>query len=484
MSSHKNTPVVIGISSLSQKDKLENLDEALILMDSAVKAAIKDTENNNITKYIDDIRIPKGYWKYRDPGKWIADKNNISNVKTSIAKVGVLQQNLINEACLNIINGNIKASLIIGGESRYKRVLASKAGKEYFETELNKNPDYYIKAKDELRIPEEEDELGQMAVGYYSIIDSAYRSRKGIKINEYKKDIADLYKKFSEVAVTNKESWLKKSISNEDILNESEKNKKQAFPYNKYHCTSWNVNQSVALIICSEEIADKLDVPNSKRVYPIASAESNHMIPTILRKDLARPMGMQLAAKHILNVCKDNNIKPNIYDLYSCFPIAVKLFADSLLLNKKDAFTVTGGMSFAGGPLNHYVLTSTVKVIEKIRDNNKCIGLVTGVSGMMTKQSYAVWSKNSLIPFNYKDVTEEAAKLDIPKKLSTKKSGEVKIVGYTIIGSGSEEKIIIYGEDTNGDRKVLVSNNKKYIKDMEINEWVGKKVSFKGKYLV
>ena len=85
MSSHKNTPVVIGISSLSQKDKLENLDEALILMDSAVKAAIKDTENNNITKYIDDIRIPKGYWKYRDPGRWIADKNNISNVKTSIA---------------------------------------------------------------------------------------------------------------------------------------------------------------------------------------------------------------------------------------------------------------------------------------------------------------------------------------------------------------------------------------------------------------
>ena len=68
--------------------------------------------------------------------------------------------------------------------------------------------------------------------------------------------------------------------------------------------------------------------------------------------------------------------------------------------------------------------------------------------------------------------------------MSTKKSGEVKIVGYTIIGSGSEEKIIIYGEDTNGDRKVLVSNNKKYIKDMEINEWVGKKVSFKGKYLV
>ena len=156
-----------------------------------------------------------------------------------------------------------------------------------------------------------------MAVGYYSIIDSAYRANKGIKINEYKKDMADLYEKLSIVASTNKDSWLKKPISKEDIIKESKKNKRQAFPYNKFHCTSWNVNQSVALIICSKEIADKLNVPDNKRVYPIASSESNHMIPTILRRDLASPKGMQLAANHILNICRINNIKPNIYDLYS-----------------------------------------------------------------------------------------------------------------------------------------------------------------------
>ena len=53
---------------------------------------------------------------------------------------------------------------------------------------------------------EEEGELGQMAVGYYSIIDSAYRANKGIKIKEYKKDMADLYEKLSIVASTNKDS--------------------------------------------------------------------------------------------------------------------------------------------------------------------------------------------------------------------------------------------------------------------------------------
>ena len=131
------TPVVIGVSSITQKGSYEDLDEALILMDMATKNAIKDCGNNDIKKYINEISIPKGYWKYRDPGNWIAENNNIKNIKTSITKVGVLQQNLINTAALKIQEGSINASLIIGGESRYKRVIASKLGKKYIETELN-----------------------------------------------------------------------------------------------------------------------------------------------------------------------------------------------------------------------------------------------------------------------------------------------------------------------------------------------------------
>ena len=72
------TPVVIGVSSLTQKGNYEDLDEALILMDIATKNAIKDCGNNDIRKYINEINIPKGYWKYRDPGKWIAKNNNIT----------------------------------------------------------------------------------------------------------------------------------------------------------------------------------------------------------------------------------------------------------------------------------------------------------------------------------------------------------------------------------------------------------------------
>ena len=94
----KNRPVLIGIGCLQQKGSFAELDEALILMEKATLAAIQDTENSEIINFIDEIQIPKGYWTYRDPGKWIADKHGFSVATTSVTKIGVLQQNLINSA--------------------------------------------------------------------------------------------------------------------------------------------------------------------------------------------------------------------------------------------------------------------------------------------------------------------------------------------------------------------------------------------------
>ena len=479
-----NTPVVIGISSISQNQSFKKLDEALILMNLATKNAINDAGNNKITEYIEEIQIPKGYWKYRDPGRWIAKKNNIFNAETSVTKVGVLQQNLINTACLKIQNGDISGSLIVGGESRYKRVLSKKLGEKYIETELTDNPDHYIKAIDELRLPEEENELGQMAVGYYAILESAFRASNRIGIDTHNQNIANLYKKFSEIASKNKDSWNKVRFSKQDILDCSINNPMQAFPYNKLHCTSWNVNQSSAMIIVSKHVADKLNISESKRVYPLASSESNFMVPTILRDNLIEPIGMKLAAEFIIKICDDYKVKPNVFDLYSCFPIAVQMFAKSLCLDSDSLYTVTGGMSFAGGPLNHYVLTSSVKMIEEIRSDSKKIGLITGVSGMMTKQSYALWAKNPLNKFKYQDVTEQTMKIDCPRKLSKQIDGKAMVIGYTIINKENQKKAIIFSEDSNKNRKILITREEKYIKDMEKKEWVGKEIKFNGKYLV
>ena len=171
-----NRPVVVGVAAIQQKGNFEELDEALILMDKAAKSAVGDVGNDSIKNYIDEIRVPKGFWKYRDPGKWIAKNNNFKkNPTTYVTKIGVLQQNLINEACLKIERGEIEASLIIGGEARYKNLRSKIEKKSFKEKKLEENPDFYIKAKQDLYGDEELEALGAMAVGYYAVIETALR---------------------------------------------------------------------------------------------------------------------------------------------------------------------------------------------------------------------------------------------------------------------------------------------------------------------
>ena len=479
----KNRPVVVGIGCLQQKGNFKDLDEALILMDKATKAAINDSTNKNITNYIDEIRVPKGFWRYRDPGRWVAKNNNIKSVETSVTKIGILQQNLINSACNRVIKGEINGSLILGGESRYKMLRASIENKEYLETSLNINPDKYIKAPEDLNLDIEKKELGLMAVGYYAILESAFRAASNNKINEHNDFLASIYAHYSEIAFKNADGWIEKPLKKSEIGNISKKNPSQAYPYNKYHCTSWNVNQSAAIIICSEEVANNLDIPFEKRVYPLASSENNHMISTLQRPNLIESTGMRLAANYILDICNNNNLKPNLYDLYSCFPVAVQMFAKSLKLDDIKDKTITGAMPFAGGPLNSYVLHSTIKLIEKLRENNG-IGIITGVSGMMTKQSYALWSKDPHVDFLYKDFTKDAEIVDQPIELSDFKDGEGKIIGYTIINKENIDKVIMFINTTDNKRKLITSSDKTIIKLMEKNEWIGKKIKFKENQLV
>ena len=256
----KNRPVLIGIGCLQQKGSFAELDEALILMEQATIAAIQDTENPAIVNYIDEIQIPKGYWAYRDPGKWIAEKHGFSGATTSVTKIGVLQQNLINSACEKIINEEIGASLIVGGEARYKKIQALKEGIDFEEMKLLENPDHYVKAKEDLYVPEEIEALGMMAVGYYAIIESALRHKSKRSIEDHEKFLGDLYAKFSEIAAQNPHAWNQKIFTSEEIQNPSAKNQRIAYPYNKLHNSSWNVNQASALILTSEDIANKLDV--------------------------------------------------------------------------------------------------------------------------------------------------------------------------------------------------------------------------------
>ena len=473
-------PVVIGLGITQQKGSYAELDEALFLMEKVAMRAINDCGNSKIKDFIDVIDIPKGFWRYRDPGKWIAEKNNFSNAKTSVNKIGVLQQHLINNTCNKIIKGEIRAGLILGGESRAKMIAALKEGIEYKEMELSTNPDQYVKAKDDLYGEGEAEALGLMAVGYYAVMESAMRKSKNLTLKEHEDYLGSMYADFSEIASKNQYAASDKSISKDQIMLANSDNKPMAYPYNKYHCTSWNVSQASAILICEEGLADQLNISKQKRIYPMASSETNHMIALIQRPSLISSAGLKLASEKINEVVDKHSINLNLIDLYSCFPVAVQQFENVLNLNTKTSRTITGAMPFAGGPLNNYMLHATVQALLKLRSQSGH-SLITGVSGMMTKQSFCLWSSEYQMPFYHADVTKKAQQLDKPIPISNAKHGNGIVIGYTVLYEGTKPTSgVFYIEDSQGERKVVTSEDKAVITSMREEEWIEKEISFYG----
>jgi acetyl-CoA C-acetyltransferase len=78
-------------------------------------------------------------------------------------------------------------------------------------------------------------------------------------------------------------------------------------------------------------------------------------------------------------------------DLYSCFPSAVQIAAGELGLSLERDLTVTGGMSFAGGPWNNYVLHAIASMVDRLRGDPGTLGLCSGNGGFVTKHAFGIY---------------------------------------------------------------------------------------------
>ena len=155
------------------------------------------------------------------------------------------------------------------------------------------------------------------------------------------------------------------------------------------------------------------------------------------------------------------------------------MFSMALDLPDNINKTVTGGMPFAGGPLNNYMLHASTQMLLKIREDTSGIGLVTGVSGMMTKQSLAIWGKEPAMDFEYKDVTKQAEKIELAVPMSNQKEGDALVIGCTsLYEKQNASKAVFYAEDSKGQRLVLTSTDKEIIKQVEKEECIGLKVKY------
>ena len=480
MTINPRTPVLVGIGVMAQReDDPLRAREPLDLMLDAVGRAATDTGSDaaRVLAGVGRIAVPKGRWRYQNPAGAIARAIGADQAATVLASVGVLQQTLLGNACHRIVEGEIDTALVVGGDAGYRMLRSKINGVASTERQQDDLPDETLSPSDELRHPAELRAGMKMPVGLYAIMESAYRAQNGWSIDAHRDRLAAMVSRFSEIAVQNPAAWKRARVARDAIRNASERNPMQAFPYTKLHCSTWNVDQAGALLFCSVEKAQALGIPRTQWIYPVASTESNHMVQVSARADLAACTGAGIAGRAALDAADLRVSDVELIDLYTCFPIAVETYAAELGLPLTRDLTVTGAMPFAGGPYNNYVLQATCRIADLLRQGQGRYGLVSSVSGVLTKQGFGLWSSEpGPKGFALEDVTALVAGQVRTKHILDESSGDGVVAGYTVLYDQSQPPRGVVVADVEGGRAVAHTEDRALVAQMESSEFCGTKI--------
>ena len=203
------------------------------------------------------------------------------------------------------------------------------------------------------------------------------------------------------------------------------------------------------------------------------------MVAVSARTDLAACPGAGIAGRAALAALDMAADAVDLVELYSCFPIAVEAYAAELGLPLTRDLTVTGGMPFAGGPYNNYVLQSTARAAELMRQGQGKTALVSSVSGILTKQAYGLWSMAvPAKPFVHADLSAQVAAEIRTTEVLESFSGAARIAGYTVLHArGQAPRAIGLADTPDGRRALVTSEDAGLIARLQESEFVGQNVN-------
>jgi len=480
------TPVLVGAGVAHQRfDDPADAAEAVALMTTAVRRAGEDAGAPALLSAAEAVFVPRGSWRYRDPGRIVAERIG-ADARTVIAELGVLQLTAFTRACRAIASGDLDVAVVVGGEAKYRDLRGHILGTAPTDTVQAEDvvPDEAIRPADEI-IPAPERAAGFMSAPLmYSALETALRSSLGESVAENASATANLWSGFSEVAASNPDAWRRDPVTPAFLEHPSAKNPMLAAPYTKWHCSQWNVDQAAAFVLCSTEAADRAGVPAECRVYPLVAVESNHMLAISRRAQLHRAPAARLAAERIADLTGIDVAASTVVDLYSCFPSAVRIQARELGLPLDDgrSLSVGGGMTFGGGPLNNATFQALARMVPMLRDAPGTTGLLTFISGIITKHGTSVWSATPPEEgFAFADISEDVAAATPALDVVGDHRGPASIDAYTVAHEGGEPRYATALARTGDDRRVVVRcDDPEVAAAMTAEEWCGREVTVDG----
>ncbi|MCB1691955.1 MAG: acetyl-CoA acetyltransferase [Pseudomonadales bacterium] len=438
-----NTPVIVGIHQLLQRvdDPLAGA-EPVDMMVSAARGAAADAGNEALVTGIESVRVIRGVWRYKQPASYVAAKLGVPGAETVGTPFGGnMVQSVVNETAMEILAGRKSLVLITGAENGNSQAKARKLGIELPVTETHGT---YTRMIGEDKSMSSEPELARnirAPIQIYPIFENALRYERGESIEDHVRRISALWASFSEVAGNNPHAWLRDPVDDVTIRTPGPANRMVSFPYPKLMNSNNAVDMAAALVMCSVAKARELGIDEEKWIYPWAGTDAHDHFMVSDRDNLHTSPAIRIAGRRVLELAGRSVDDLDFIDVYSCFPSAVQVAMNEMALPEGRPLTVTGGLTFGGGPLNNYVMHSIARTVELLRASRSSVGLVTANGGYLTKHAFGVYAgEPPARPFQHANVQEEVDAT--PSRHSViDHDGEVTIESYTVMYGGESPAI-------------------------------------------
>jgi acetyl-CoA C-acetyltransferase len=439
------TPVLVGYGQVNQRD--ENPDvEPIDLMAAAAGAAA----DPRVLEAVDSIRVVNILsWRYRDPGRLLAQRIRATAAAGRYTGVGGnVPQTLVNQACLDIQSGSADLVLIAGAETFRTRTRLRARGTKPTWTSQDESVPFAEGANENLPMtgPAEERIKLALPTRVYPLFEQALRIDAGETPELHRRRIGELWSRFSDVAQANPYAWSRTPLSAEEIWQPSDGNRMVSWPYTKLMNSNNMVDQGAVIILAAAEKATHLQIPTERWVFPYAGTDSHDTYAIAERAELHRSPAIRIAGQRVLELAGVSVDDIDEIDVYSCFPSAVQVAAAELGLPLDGRpLTVTGGLSFAGGPWNNYVTHSIATMAERLAGNPGRRGLVTANGGFLTKHSFGVYgSEPPEHEFRWEDV-QSAVDAEPTRRAEVEWTGVGTVEAWTtpFDRSGAPEKAFV-----------------------------------------
>ncbi|MGV0836456.1 acetyl-CoA acetyltransferase [Mycolicibacterium thermoresistibile] len=427
------TPVLIGYGQVNQREENPASEPVDLMAQAAQRAA-----DARVLAAVDSIRIVNLLsWRYRDPGLLLAERIGAHRAATRYTGIGGnVPQSLVSQACLDIQAGRADVVLISGAETWRTRSRLRAAGTRPDWTKQDESVPVPPGADDGVPMASPADTRIQLdrPAYVYPLFEQALRITAGETPEDHRRRIGELWAQFSAVAADNPYAWNRDALSAEQIWQPNPRNRMISWPYTKLMNSNNMVDQGAALILTSVRRARALQIPAERWVFPYAGTDSHDTYAIGERDRLDRSPAIRIAGQRVLELAGIGIDDVEFVDVYSCFPSAVQVAATELGLPLGDAsrpLTVTGGLTFAGGPWNNYVTHAIATMAERLIAAPGARGLITANGGYLTKHAFGVYSTEPpSAEFRWEDV-QPAVDREPVRKMLVEWSGTGTVESWT-----------------------------------------------------